>query len=204
MTTHTPHSAATATVEDQVVTPYAARVLAVLRIAFGLTFLWAFFDKLLALGFSTGRVVNEETGAETVDRFGDAAWIRHLGAGSEDMVGNPTLGFLKFGADGPFKGFYNDIAGQTWTNWAFMLALLGIGLALTLGIGMRIAAISGAILYLMMWTVALPPDNNPVLDDHILGAITVVALAALNAGVTWGFGRAWQQTELVKNTPILR
>lgn len=204
MTTHTPHIAGTAAVEDQVVTPYAARVLAALRIAFGLTFLWAFFDKLLALGFATGRVVNPETGAETVDRFGDAAWIRHLGAGSEDMVGNPTLGFLKFGADGPFKGFYNDIAGQTWTNWAFMLALLGIGLALTLGIGMRIAAISGAVLYLMMWTVALPPDNNPVLDEHILGAITMVALAALNAGVTWGFGRAWQSTELVKNTPILR
>ena len=31
----------------------AARALAVLRIAFGLTFLWAFVDKLLALGFST-------------------------------------------------------------------------------------------------------------------------------------------------------
>ena len=31
MTIHTPHAAATASVEDQVVTPYAARVLAVLR-----------------------------------------------------------------------------------------------------------------------------------------------------------------------------
>lgn len=204
MATHTTHNAGPASVEDQAVTPYAARVLAVLRIAFGLTFLWAFFDKLLALGFATGRSVNPETGAETVDRFGDAAWIRHLGAGSEDLVGNPTLGFLKFGADGPFKGFYNDIAGQTWTNWLFMLALLGIGLALTLGIGMRIAAISGAILYVMMWTVALPPENNPVLDTHLLGAITIVALAALHAGNTWGFGRGWTQTQLVKNNPFLR
>ena len=41
------------------------RVLAVLRIAFGFTFLWAFFDKLLALGFSTG--VGEDG---TTDRFG--------------------------------------------------------------------------------------------------------------------------------------
>ena len=30
------------------------RVLAVLRLAFGFTFLWAFFDKLFALGFHTG------------------------------------------------------------------------------------------------------------------------------------------------------
>ena len=129
MTTHT-QVASTATTEDQIVTPFAARVLAVLRIAFGLTFLWAFFDKLFALGFSTGRSVNPETGVETVDRFGDAAWING---------GSPTEGFLKFGADGPFKGFYNDIAGDAWANWLFMLGLLGIGLALTLGIGMRIA-----------------------------------------------------------------
>jgi thiosulfate dehydrogenase [quinone] large subunit len=195
MTTHTTDVARTATVDDQVVTPYAARVLAVLRIAFGLTFLWAFFDKLLALGFGTGRSVNPETGAETVDRFGDAAWINGH---------SPTEGFLAFGADGPFKDIYNDIAGAAWADWLFMIGLLGIGLALTLGIGMRIAAISGALLYVLMWTVVLPPENNPVLDDHILGAITLIALAALNAGNTWGFGRAWSHTELVKNTPILR
>lgn len=193
-TIHTPHVASTA-VEDKVVTPFAARALAAVRIAFGLTFLWAFFDKLLALGFSTGRVVNPETGAETVDRFGDAAWIND---------GNPTLGFLKFGADGPFKGFYNDIAGQTWTNWLFMIGLVAIGVALTLGIGMKIATISGAIMYVMMWTVALPPENNPVLDDHILGALTLIALGALHAGNTWGLGRVWASTDIVKSAPILR
>ena len=48
----------------------ARRVLAVLRMAFGLTFLWAFFDKLLALGFHTGYGQDG-----TLDRFGDAAWI---------------------------------------------------------------------------------------------------------------------------------
>jgi thiosulfate dehydrogenase (quinone) large subunit len=194
-TVHTTEVATTATVDDQVVTPFAARALAVLRIAFGLTFLWAFFDKLLALGFSTGRTVNPETGAETVDRFGDAAWINGH---------SPTEGFLKFGADGPFKDIYNDIAGATWADWLFMLGLLGIGLALTLGIGMRLAATAGALLYLLMWTVVLPPENNPVLDDHILGAITLVALAALNAGNTWGLGRTWSSTDLVKSRSILR
>jgi thiosulfate dehydrogenase [quinone] large subunit len=181
--------------ETQATSTLARRALAVLRIAFGLTFLWAFFDKLLALGFSTGRSVDPNTGAETVDRFGDAAWING---------GNPTLGFLKFGADGPFKDFYNSIAGDAWTNWAFMLALLGIGLALTLGIGMRIACAAGALLYLMMWTVALPPENNPVLDDHILGAITMVVLAATSAGMTWGLGRRWAATEQVKRNTFLR
>ena len=167
------------------------RVLAVLRIAFGFTFLWAFLDKLLALGFSTGR---SEDGS-TVDRFGDAAWMH----GS-----SPTEGFLKFGADGPFKGFYNSIGGTAWADWAFMLGLLAIGVALTLGAGMRLAAGAGAVMYVLMWTVVLPPENNPVIDEHILGAITLVALALLNAGDTWGLGRWWSKTDVVQQYPVLR
>ncbi len=123
------------------------RALATLRIAYGLTFLWAFVDKLFALGFHTGY---DQAGK--LDRFGPAAWING---------GSPTEGFLKFGADGPFKGFYNSIAGTAWADTLFMLALLGIGLALTLGIGMRLAAASGSLLYLMMWSVVLPPQNEP-------------------------------------------
>ena len=33
-----------------------------------------------------------------------------------------------------------------------MIGLAGIGIALLLGIGMRVAAVSGAALYLMMWS----------------------------------------------------
>lgn len=166
------------------------RALAVLRIAFGLTFLWAFFDKLLALGFATGRGEGD-----VVDRFGPAAWVNG---------GSPTNGFLAFGAKGPFEGFYNSIAGATWTDWAFMLSLLGIGVALTFGIGMRLAGYGGAVLYLMMWTVVLPPPNNPVLDDHILGAITLVVLVLADAGAVWGLGRKWAATDLVAKVPLLR
>ena len=181
--------------ENTAPTSFGRKALAVLRIAFGLTFLWAFFDKLLALGFSTGHSVNPETGAETVDRFGDAAWING---------GNPTEGFLKFGADGPFKGFYNSIAGDAWVNWSFMLALLALGIALTFGIGMRLAAAGGALLYLMMWTVAMPPENNPVIDDHILGAITLIVLGAFAAGDTWGLGHWWKRESLGRDHPVLR
>ena len=194
MTTHVTQAAHAVTTEEHV-TPFARRALAAVRIAFGLTFLWAFFDKLLALGFSTGRSVNPDTGVEVVDRFGDAAWINS---------GSPTEGFLKYGADGPFKGFYNDIAGTHLANWLFMLGLLGIGVALTFGIGMRLGTAAGALLYVLMWTVVLPPENNPVLDDHILGALTLIALGALHAGNTWGLGRAWSETSLVKSNPVLR
>jgi thiosulfate dehydrogenase [quinone] large subunit len=169
---------------------FAYRALAALRIAFGLTFLWAFADKLLALGFSTGRADDG-----TVDRFGDAAWING---------GSPTEGFLKFGADGPFQDFYNGIAGAAWADTLFMLGLLAIGVTLTLGIGMRLGTAAGALLYVLMWTVVLPPENNPVLDDHILGAISMLVLLGFHAGNVWGLGRRWTSAHLVRRFPILR
>jgi thiosulfate dehydrogenase (quinone) large subunit len=191
-----PETTSLGTDERSVVTSSVARkALAALRIAFGLTFLWAFFDKLLALGFSTGAVVNDQGVKTGIDFFSKDAWING---------GNPTLGFLKFGASGPFKGFYNSIAGDPWVNVLFMLALLGIGVALTFGIAMRLGTLTGIVLYLMMWSVALWPANNPVIDDHILGALSMVVLGLTLAGETWGAGRAWARMSLVRRFPILR
>jgi len=162
------------------ITTAAARALAVLRIAFGLTFLWAFVDKVFGLGYATPA---------------GKGWIDG---------GDPTAGFLGKGTSGPFADFYKSLVGDFWVTPLFMIALAGIGLALTLGIGMRIAAVSGTILYLMMWSAALPPENNPVLDDHILGAITVIALALVAAGNTWGLGKIWNSTNLVRRFPWLQ
>lgn len=180
--------------QSEVVTSGAARMaLGVLRICFGFTFLWAFLDKLLALGYSTGK--NPETGA--VDRFGDAAWING---------GSPTEGFLTFGVpeDNPFRDTFNSIAGQTWADWLFMLGLLGIGLALLLGFAIRLAGFAGAVLYLLMWLAVLPLENNPVVDDHLTGAVVVIVLALTLAGDTLGIGKMWARIPLVRRTSILR
>jgi thiosulfate dehydrogenase (quinone) large subunit len=193
-TTHLPSDIDVQVEQQDVVTHHTARrALAALRIGFGVTFLWAFLDKLLALGYATG--VNPETGA--VDRFGPDAWING---------GSPTFGFLTFGvpADNPFQSFFNGLAGDTWVNWLFMLALLGIGLALTFGVGMRMAAASGALLYLMMWVASMPLENNPVVDEHLLGALTMLVLATTLAGDTWGLGKRWARTSLARRHEVLR
>ncbi len=187
-------------VEAEVVRSSAARkALAALRIGFGLTFLWAFFDKLLALGFSTGAITNPDTGArEGIDFFAkDQAWLNG---------GSPTEGFLKFGvpADNPLNDFFGSFAGAAWADWLFMIGLLGIGTALTFGFGMRIAAATGALLYGLMWLASMPLENNPVIDDHVLGAISVIVLALVLAGDTWGVGKAWAKTHLVREYPFLR
>jgi thiosulfate dehydrogenase [quinone] large subunit len=166
-------------------------VAAITRIALGWTFLWAFLDKAFALGHDTG--VNAKTGA--VDYFGSAAWIHG---------GSPTAGFLGFATKGPLADFYQGLAGNAFVDWMFMLALLGIGLALTLGIGMRIAVTSAVALLVMMWSAVLPPASNPFMDDHLIYAATLVLLALIGAGRTWGLGAIWERIPFVANHAWLK
>jgi thiosulfate dehydrogenase (quinone) large subunit len=166
-------------------------VLGVLRLALGWVFLWAFLDKMFALGYATG--VDPETGA--VDRFGDAAWING---------GSPTEGFLSFATAGPLAGFYQSFAGAAWADWLFMLGLLGIGLALMLGVAMRITAACGALLSVLMWTAVLPPANNPLIDEHIIYALVFVALALAGAGYTLGIGKQYERLQVVAKHAWLR
>ena len=157
-----------------------AYVWALARLSLGWVFLWAFLDKAFGLG--------HETPAKD-------AWING---------GSPTQGFLAHGAVGPFAGLYHAIAGATWADWLFMIGLLGIGLALILGIGMRIAAATGALLLVLMYTVVLPPENNVFMDDHLIYALLIIGLALAGAGDTLGLGRRWKRLSFVKDNPILR
>lgn len=176
---------------------YLARGLAVLRIVFGLTFLWAFFDKLLALGFGTGAVTDEAGRRTSIDVLADGqAWLNG---------GSPTDGFLSnVSPDNWLHGMWTSMAGDAWADWLFMAGLLGVGLALTLGVGMRAAAVAGGLLYGLMWLASFPLPNNPVIDDHLVGLITLVVLAIANAGDTWGLGSTWVRTSLVRQHAYLR
>jgi thiosulfate dehydrogenase [quinone] large subunit len=172
--------------------PWFDRALATLRIAFGITFLWAFLDKLLALGFHTGY---DQEG--NLDRFGPAAWING---------GSPTEGFLAFGVpeNNPFKGFFNGMADMVLIEWLFMFGLLGIGVSLLLGVAMRIGTAAGALMYAFMYAAVLPLENNPVVDDHLVGVIVMAVLALGAAGTTWGLGHWWNRMGVVENHPVLR
>src|SRR3954462_12054657 len=94
----------------------AAQALAVLRISTGFVFLWAFLDKTFGFGYATPSA---------------KAWIHG---------GSPTKGFLSSIDVGPFQSTFHNLAGTHFANWAFLLGLLGNGVALIPGIGMRFAA----------------------------------------------------------------
>lgn len=155
-------------------------LMAGLRLSLGWVFLWAFVDKMFGLGRATPA---------------ENAWIDG---------GSPTEGFLANAPTGPFASIFNSIAGATWADWLFMLGLAGIGIALMLGIGTRIATVSGAIMLVLMWAAVLPPENNPFMDDHLIYAGTLFLLAALGASDTLGFGRQWKALPLVQRFRFLR
>ncbi|MGB2825351.1 MAG: hypothetical protein WBC49_01770 [Thermoplasmata archaeon] len=152
---------------------------AALRLALGWTFLWAFLDKTFGMGYATSS---------------EGAWING---------GSPTSGFLTYGTAGPFSNFFQDMAGSAAIDVLFMLALLMLGIALILGIGMKMVAISGSALMLLMWASRLPPENNPIIDDHIVYLIALIGLALVGAGQWIGFGKWWSELSLVKRFPIL-
>lgn len=155
-------------------------LLAATRLSLGFVFLWAFLDKAFGLGRSTPA---------------DKAWIEG---------GSPTEGFLANAPTGPFESLFKGMAGEVWADWLFMFGLAGVGGALILGIGMRIAAVSGAALMLMMWAAVLPPENNPVVDDHVVYALVLGVLALAGAGKTLGLGRFWERIPLVARFGFLK
>jgi len=155
-------------------------LLAALRFSLGWVFLWAFLDKTFGWGFATPS---------------DGAWING---------GSPTSGFLENAPAGPMADFYNSLAGQAWVDWVFQIGLLGIGLALILGVGLRIAAVTGSLLLLMMWSAALPPENNPFMDDHLIYAMVLILLPILAAGRYVGFGGMWGRLPIVKRYSFLK
>lgn len=167
------------------------RVIALARIALGFVFVWAFLDKLIGLGYTT--CLDAKT--DVVTRFCKTAWLQG---------GSPTAGFLKNATKGPFADMFQGLASVAVVDWLFMLGLALIGLSLILGIGVRIATITGSILMFMMWLSVIPPANNPLIDEHIIYILLLMIINFSNPQQTWGGGRWWSKQKLVKKLPILQ
>lgn len=175
-----------AEVGGSLVTSTAMRALAVLRVATGFVFLWAFLDKTFGLGYSTSSA---------------HAWIHG---------GSPAGGFLKSVDVGPLQSVFHSVAGTWWTNWLFMLAMLAVGVALIAGVALRAAATSGVRVMALMWLAEFPfarhtstgaasASTNPLTDYHLIYALVLIVLAATYAGSTWGLGRTWARLPFVRS-----
>lgn len=126
-------------------------VFTALRFAMGFVFLWAFLDKTFGLGFAT---------------TADKAWVNG---------GSPTTGFLSFGVRGPLAEFFQSLAGLAVVDWLFMGALIFTGLTLICNRYLKWGVIVGSVLMFLMYLALLLPENNPIIDEHIV-YILVLAL----------------------------
>ncbi len=154
--------------------------LGLTRISLGFLFFWAFFDKLFGLNFATTP---------------EKSWL---------SGNSPTAGFLQFGTHGPLSSLFQNMAGMALIDWLFMAGLLLIGLSLLLGITMKIATSTGSLLFFFMWLALLPPQNNPVLDEHIVYILVLFVLRHHDAGKFFGFQDWWSRRHLVRKFTILQ
>ncbi len=164
---------------------------ALLRVALGYIFLWAFLDKLFGLGFSTCK--DKVSGA--VDLGCSQAWLHG---------GSPTAGFLGHATTGPMANFYHHLAGHAWVDWLFMLGLLVAGVGLILGIWVRTAAFVAIVMLVCMWSSLLWPANSPLVDEHIIYALALFGIALVDENQVWGMRKWWLKTSVAKALPFLR
>ena len=167
------------------------RALAALRIAFGVTFLWAFLDKTFALGFHTGY---DQDGV--LDRFGD---------GRLDQRRQPDRGLpeLRRPRGQPVQGVLQRAGRPRRRRLALHARPARHRRHAPVGVAMRLGTAAGALMYAFMYAASLPLENNPVVDDHLVGVIVMVVLALERRGTTWGLGRPWRRIALVQRYPVL-
>jgi thiosulfate dehydrogenase [quinone] large subunit len=139
----------------------------------GWLFLWAFIDKVFGLGFAT------QPGQSWLDGV------------------SPTESFLTLATHGPFAPVFQSMAGNPLVDWLFMLGLLAVGITLLLGIGVRIASYTGALMMaLITLAVALPPVHNPLLDEHIIYVLVLLSFTTMPVGEWLGLGKWWAKQPL--------
>jgi hypothetical protein len=86
--------------------------------------------------------------------------------------------------------------------WIFLRAF--VDKLFALGIGMRLATVAGIATLVMMWSAALPPANNPFMDDHLVHALTLGVLLGVGAVHHLGLGDAWNRLAIVRHHRWLR
>ena len=117
--------------------------------------------------------------------------------------GSPTTGFLKFATQGPFAEFYQNLANNSTVDLLFMTGLFAVGAGLILGIGVKLAALTGSAMLALMWSAVLWPANNPFLDDHLIYILVLIGIAMTNSRQVWGLRNWWVRKPLVKDLPFL-
>ena len=149
------------------------KLFAVLRIVMGSIFFWAGIDKIFGLGFAT---------------LSEKSWIVGV---------SPTSGFLSNATEGPFSTIFQNLSHNSIVDFLFVGGLVLVGSALILGIGVTIAGYAGSLMMGLIYLSIYPPENNPLIDEHVVYIISLMILVKVKAGNKWGFGAWWDKQNYI-------
>ncbi len=153
-------------------------VLAAFRVLTGWIMLWPFFDKLFGLGFQTPH---------------GGGW----------MDGVSPSSYVVYVADGVFKDLYVSLAGNPVIDVVLMAALLVLGVTLTAGIASKLTTAGMCAFLLVMYSLHVPPSDNPLVDYHILLVLGVLDVYFLGGYEKLAWYHKWRELRIVKRFPVL-
>lgn len=152
--------------------------LSAFRILMGWYCLWSFLDKMFGLGFETP-------------------------SGSGYAQGGSPSSFVVYVTDGLFSDLFDSLAGNEFIDIVLLASLLVLGISLILGITSKLGTFGMVAFLLVMYTLQVPPIDNPIIDDHIIMAAGMIAVYFLGGFDILSLGPRWKELPFVKRFPIL-
>ena len=104
-----------------------------------------------------------------------------------------------------FKGLFAFFAGPgvlPVTNFLNEWGLTLVGVALILGISVRLASFFGIVLMALYYLPIFPPAHGWI-DEHIIYSLILILLSSLKTGKYLGYGNLWIKTKLVRKYSFL-
>jgi len=152
--------------------------LAIVRIGMGWLLLWSFFDKVFGLGFST------PAGGGWIDGVSPSSYISYV-------------------ASGPLADFYISLGGNVFVDILMMAGLLCIGGTLIFGFASKICTAAFIAFMLIMFSLQLPPNDNPIINYKVLLAVAMLAIYYMGGFEKLSIYNWYKELAIVRRFPIL-
>lgn len=154
------------------------RLLAVTRIVLAWFMIWPFFDKMFGLGYQTP-------------------------AGQGMIDGGSPSSFVVFADGGLLKPFWDSVGGNSAVDVLMMVGIIAIGIALLLGIGSKIACVAFTVFLLLMYSLHVPPSDNPLIDYRITWILLTWIVYFGKGFEKYSLCDRWKELPFVRKFPIL-
>jgi thiosulfate dehydrogenase [quinone] large subunit len=170
-----------------------AITLALLRIALGLVYLWAFVAQGFGITYSNQAPVAADAPADApVEYEWDFGYDSSKGWISSGFEHSPTESYVDKNTHGPLAPVVQNLP-TGFVDFIWIFALAGLGIGLTFGIFANIAGWGGFLLNIFIWLSTFPPSSNPLIDgEHVAFALSILLFMWLQASNYWGLGRWWR------------